>query len=189
MDFFGQVDKTITGKVKSQMPAWYFDTHIEELEESIASAKRRLNRGEVPHDNVPYVRAEIDQNEKKLADIQRSKPSISDGERDKLHKYYKELSKTIGDSLFTRSDMNLGLASAHEEANRMTKLNIPISKELQELAIATDVKVEKGKISRNSAAKMFKLIGKLLGEATNIEVLRKDKATVRTNYGRRSAAV
>jgi hypothetical protein len=45
------------------------------------------------------------------------------------------------------------------------------------LAVDIEVKVVGEKTSRNGASKLFKLIGKLLGEPTNIEWLRKDKVT------------
>ena len=46
-----------------------------------------------------------------------------------------------------------------------------------EAAEAMGVKVADGKVSRDGATKMWKVAGKLLGEATNGEALRRDKIT------------
>ena len=172
--FFTGVDAT-----GSQYPAFYYDVHIEELKETISSAERRLNTGQVPYEQAYKLKAETERNSKQLEKILATVPKLSEGEKDRLCKAYKSLSKDIGQYLFSRSDMHLGLASPHEEARRMTEPCIEIT-DLGNLAKACNVKVSKGKMTRNGAAKIFKICGKLIGEPTNIEVLRKDKATKRT---------
>lgn len=79
--------------------------------------------------------------------------------------------------MFTRSDMMFGVASAHEEARRMVEPVIALTKEQLEMAEDIEIKIVGEKTSRNGASKMFKLIGKLINEPTNIEWLRKDKVT------------
>jgi len=103
-------------------------------------------------------------------------PKLSDGEKDRLARIYKEeLSPQISASLFTRTDMMKGMANPHEEAKRMVQPCIKLSGEAVQFADLCKVEVKNGNmVSRNNAAKMFKLIGKLLGMPTNIEVLRKD---------------
>ena len=182
MEFFGEIDKNARGMIQSEYPAWYFDSQIVMLKEEIGSSERALEMGRIPPENVPYARAELQMMKEKLYRIKDSRPKLSDGERDRLNRRYKELSAKIGESLFDRSSMMFGIASPNQEAKRMTESCISLDEPLQELAIACNVKVDDGKVSRNGAAKVFKIIGKLLGESTNLEVLRKDKATVRTNY-------
>lgn len=174
MDFFKGVDAN-----GSQYPAFYYDVHISELKETIDSEERRLNAGQVPYDLAYKLKASIEKNKKLLEEIERSRPSLSDGERDRINKAYKQLGKEIGQYLFSRSEMMIGLASPHEEARRMTEPCISADG-FDELIKACNVQVTDGKVTRNGAAKMFKICGKLIGEPTNIEVLRKDKRTVRT---------
>lgn len=175
--FYGDVDKNRKGHNVSEYPAWYYETHMEDLQDSISSREGRLKRGEVPIDSVPYEKQELSKEKARLEEIERSKPKLSIGERQKLVKYYRLLSDEIQRALFTRSDMIRGVASAHEEARRMVKPCIPLDKEIQGLAESCHVPVTKGKVSRNGAAKIFKLIGKLIDEPTNIEYLRQDEVT------------
>jgi len=181
IQFYGDVDKDKgrdnRGNNASEYPAWYLETHMEELKESIASRERRLKRGEVFVDSVPYERQELAKEKQRLEEIERTKPKLSIGERQKLVKFYRELGDEIQRSMFTYSDMMKGVASPHEEAKRMTEHLIPIDKELIAIAGQAEVRHTKGKVSRNGAAKLFKLIGKLIGEPTNIEVLRRDEAS------------
>lgn len=187
MDFFGNVDRDPQGRIKSEYPAWFFKAHIDQLQESIDSGKRRLARGEVPLDGVMYAKARIEQEEVKLREITSSAPTLGQGEEDKLKKFYNELSLRIQESLFTRSEMMLGLADPHEEARRMSEPCIKLSKELKELASISNVKVTGELVTRNGATKMFQLVGRILGEPINVEFLRKDKATSRTGAYRKAS--
>lgn len=177
VQFFGEVDRNEKGQISSQFPAWYFEAHVDELKESIARKERSLQRGDIPPDAIPTTKAELAQETVRLDEIMKSKPNVSDTERNLIWKHYKALGKKISDTMFTRSDMMFGTASAHEEAKRMTQPIIELDKDQLALADAIGVKAEDSKVSRNNAAKIFKMLGKLLGEPTNIEVLRKDKAT------------
>lgn len=174
MDFFSGIDAK-----GSQYPAFYFDTHIADLKETIHSKENSIRTGRVDADKVWTIKAEIERDQKTLEEIERTKPHLSDPEKNLLYKAYKEIGKRISQTLFSRSEMMMGLASPHEEAKRMTEKLIDI-KEFVDLAKACKVELEKGKASRNGAAKIFKIVGKIIGEPTNIEVLRKDKATART---------
>jgi len=182
MEFFGEIDRNARGMIQSEYPAWYLDAQIQNLKEEISSNENALNMGRVPLDNIPYAKSELEMLKQKLHSIEDSKPKLSDGERDRLWQRYREIAAKIEESLFVRSDMMFGIASPNQEAKRMVEPCIEIDGPLQELAIACNVKITDGKVSRNGAAKVFKIIGKLLGEPTNLEVLRKDQATVRTKY-------
>lgn len=176
MNLFGKIDKNRNGVVSSEYPAWYYDVHVAELHETVSRNKRKLERGEVQPELVPVVRAEIERDDKKLDEIKNYKPTLSVAERDKLNKLYKEeLCPLISGSLFTHTQMHKGLAPAHEEAKRMVQPVLEIKSEhLVEMLVAVGGKIVGKKASRNDVAKVFKLVGKLLGEATNIEVLRQD---------------
>lgn len=175
MKLFGPSDCDKFGKIKSEYPVWYHEVHIDELRESIAASKRALNRGEVPQAALASHKADLVRNENRLREIDKNKPKLSTGERDKLYKLWKEeLCPSIKNSMFTRSDMMKGLADGHEEARRMVKPVIPVSGELVKFLGFCNCKVVKGMASRNMLAKAFKLTGRLLGESTNIEILRED---------------
>ena len=175
--FFGDVDKNQKGDVGSFMPAWYSANHLDTMKETFERKERSIKRGEVPMDAIPEAKAEIVRDKEKYEAILKSKPTVDDTERNLLWKHYKALSKKIQASMFTRSEMMLGTASAHEEADRMSLPVIELGKEELALAKSANIKITDEKVTRNGASKIFKLIGKLLGEPTNIETLRKDRVT------------
>ena len=81
----------------------------------------------------------------------------------------------IRDSMFSRKDMEKGLADAHEEARRMSQPCIELKDDLITFAKNCDVVVNNtGKVSRKGAEKMWKIASRLLGELSNTESLRKD---------------
>ena len=184
IQFFSRIDKNKIGKRASETPAWAMRTHIDALRESIEAKERMLERGDCPLDAVPQTRAEIRKEQQRLDEILESRPKASPDIEDKLWKVYKSLGKDIQDTLFTRSDMKLGLASPHEEARRMKEPIIKVNREIADLCKENEVPVHvKGNdayLTRDNATKVRQWIGKYLGEETNIEALRKDKVTQRT---------
>lgn len=184
IQFFSKVDRNKAGKRASETPSWAMQSHIDNLRESIDSKKRMLERGNCPLDAVPQTQAEIRKEEARLNEILDSRPKTSPDIEDKLYKVYKSLGKDIQDTLFTRSDMKLGLASPHEEARRMTEPIIKVTKDIVELCkeneVPVNVKGGEAFLTRNNATKVRQWIGKFLGEETNVEALRRDKVTHRT---------
>ena len=180
MELFGEVDRDVRGRIASEYPAWYFETHIENLKEERASLIRRIERGEIPPDGRPYAESEARNMKERIEHIESSRPELSGDERDKLHKLHRQFSNKISDSMFTRSEMMMGTASAHEEAKRMVQKLIGLSPEQQAFAKTCNVNPEGGKISRNDATRVWKILGRLIGEGTNVEGLRKDRATTLT---------
>lgn len=184
--FFGSPDrkgKTMEGRIGSEYPAWMKKQQIEEMEESIARKERELKQKLIPYDEVPYAEAELEREKERLYKINQSKPKLSAVDKDRIAKEYKRLSREVGGSMFTRSEMKIGTVSAHEEARRMVEPIIECQDE--SLARSCNVIPINGKISRNQATKIWKICGHALGEggpgeATNVETLRKDKRTART---------
>lgn len=172
--FFGDVDKNKRGTISSQYPAYTMLVHVDELKESIASKQRQLDRGVIPPADVPEAFEVLAREKARLEKIEASRPELSDGQKDRIAKEYKRLAKEISNSLFTRSEMQMGTASAHEEARRMVN---PIIKVDPEIAEACNIQTTNGMVSRNDASRIFKIIGHTIGEATNVETLRKDKRT------------
>lgn len=178
MEIFGSVDKNRDGVVTSMYPAWYFTRQADDLREEIARLEHSLNAGLILDQNVPQERANLAKHKKQLERIEASRPGVSVGERDRLYKVYKELGAAIESSMFTRDDMLYGTADAHEEASRMADPCIELKGDALEMVVQCGGRVDKkSKVSRNAAAKAFKIIGKLIDEPSNIEVLRRNRLT------------
>jgi hypothetical protein len=176
--FFSKIDmKTTDGKTRvvSEYPAWYFDHIKEELQENIRQNKFILenDRG-ITREKRIEVSQQLERMESKFSEIEGGVPEMNAVDKDKVAKARVDLTKQIKDSLFSRSQMQKGLADAHKEAKRMTEPCIKLSPEAEEVASWCGVKASGGKLNRNDATRVWKIVGKYLGEETNIEAYRKD---------------
>lgn len=175
---FGKIDRTREGAVASEYPAWYQVQQMDAFKEHIDQLERGIKSGRFSNDEIHNVKAEKAKLEKRLDDMMKSKPRPSDSERNMLYKHYHNFGKKIQASMFTRSDMKNGLASPREEARRMKKPCIVLDPDECGIAKVCDVVADKKRmVSRDGASKVFKLLGKILDEPANIEVLRLDKKT------------
>ena len=175
VQFFGAADRKgrhADGNITSEMPAWYFVPQTDELQEEIEHKTRSIKMGLIPPSEMPYAQEELRKQEAMLERI-KSKPELKGKDKDDAAKFYAHLSEQIGDSMFSRSEMKKGLVDAHEEVRRMTEPIINVRGQTKLLA-NMGINAKGGKISRNQAAKAFKIVGRVLGEATNTEYLRKD---------------
>ena len=161
-------------KIGSEYPAWYHDAMIDELREGIRMDELALERGTVPQERRHDYRERIKKNEEKLEKIMESCAEMDDKQKDFVSKMRNEIGKEISRLMFSRSQMQKGLASAEQEARRMITPSIPVNGSLHDLAKACNVNVVDGKVSRNGAEKMWKICSKRLGEISNTELLRKD---------------
>lgn len=168
--FFSAVDrkgKRDDGKVMSSHPAWYHEPQIEELKEMVDSNEGRLERGEVPSEEIGYVKAETEKIRIRYNTIIASKPNI---DPDKIKKLVTAAGEKIRESNPNRTEMMKGIASPQEEAKRMSTPCIKVPVELAELCeIALD---KNGEVSRTQAVRMWQIGRKYLGENTNPEKLR-----------------
>jgi len=176
VQFFGSVDRKDRkpdGRIVSEYPAFYFTTHIDDLEERLASNKRAIASGLINPQAIPELRAEIEKDSVRLAEINKSHIKLTGKDKDEAANLYKELGDKIQDSMFSRSEMMKGLANPHDELNRRITPTIPVGKH-GEVFKNMGITPVKGKVSRTQAARVFKILGKVLGENTNIEHLRRD---------------
>lgn len=176
IQFFGDVDRQ--GKkdgeaITSEYPAFYFPIQLDELRETVEKTERNLKLGLVPASEREYAEADLRRSKERLKKIQNSMPKFNAKEKDALAKVRSDLGDQIGDSMFTRTEMRKGLANAHEEARRMSEPIIKVGG-AGKLFENMGIKPVRGKVSRNQASKMWKVIGKILEEPTNTEYLRKD---------------
>ena len=171
--FFGEVDRhPYTKVVTSEFPAWYFTTHMEELQEAVNRKRAALKAGMVDRADVVRVERELAADEHKMEQIALSVPKVSDTRKSDLGTEYKRLSKVISEALPSCEAAKRGLVDAHEEARRMLGACIKMDPALAE---ACNVKAASGAVSRDGAVKVWKILGKFLGEATNVESLRRIK--------------
>lgn len=175
---FGNIDRTRDGAVASEYPAWAQVQQMDAFKEHIDQLERGIKSGRFSNDEIHNVKAEKAKLEGRLDSMMKSKPRPSDSEKNMLYKHYRAFGAKIQASMFTRTDMMNGLASPREEAKRMKKPCITL--EPDELGIAKSCNVQadkKNMVSRDAATKVFKLLGKILDEPANVEVLRLDKKT------------
>lgn len=169
--FFGEVDRHPKGGFTSEYPAWYFDRQQEELKEEISRDERSIEMGLVSPPNVPEVRTRIKMAKERLHEIESSKPKFTAKQKDELAGAYSEMSNQLREMLPSRSDMMKGVADAHDELRRNTEPCIKISD--PRLAAACGIPVTRGgMVTRDGLAKVWKITGKALGEASNVERLR-----------------
>lgn len=174
--FFGEIDcNEIDGSIKSHMPAWYHETHIEELRESTSRKERMIERGLVQPDQVPILRNEIAGEKARLKAIEESRPNLEGKHKDMAYKAYKNLEAQIRDSMPTRKETKQGLVNPQEELKRLKDArHISLS---PEIAKACGVKAYRGQLTGDQANKCYQILGKALGENTNVERLRRDGNT------------
>ena len=176
MKIFGEVDKTREGKPKSEYPSWYFTQQKDELEESISQKERAIENDLVPHgEELNRMKNKLLHEKKRSDEIKASEPKLTDAEATLVKNMRKDLGTMIRDGMFTRSQMEKGLADAHEEARRMSEPCLELKGDQIVFAKDCDVTVShNGKVSRSGAEKMWKIASRLLGEPSNTETLRKD---------------
>jgi hypothetical protein len=176
MKIFGDVDRTKEGKIKSEYPAWYLNTHKEELEESVKHRRYMLENDLVDSSEKNIQKKRLEQESKRLAEIEASAPKLSGAELDEVSRVHKEMGGQIKEAMYTRSDMERGTADAHEEARRISTPVIEVKNKAQaEFLESCGIKLDgRTKVTRREAEKAWKISGKLVGEASNTETLRKE---------------
>ena len=171
---FGSVDLNEKGQVKSTYPSWYFDHLKDELKNDIDRTETQLKFDRIPRTEISITQDRLAQKKAKLRELESSTLELKGKLKDRVSTVYNELGEKIGAAMFSRSDMKKGLADAHEEMKRMTEPCIEVRGDAANLAKACNVKVVKGKVTRDGAAKVWKIAGKALETHTNTEHLRKD---------------
>jgi hypothetical protein len=174
--YFGEVDiNKKTGLPSSDYPAWCHDPQIEELKDEIRASEKAIDLELYKGKDLMRMREQLSIKKTRLEQILDSKPKVSDTDKDRIARSRRELGERIGESMFTASDMMRGTADAHVEAERMVRPCVAIKSEYEAgLAKSCGMNIENGKISRNDAARIWKIQGKLLGESIlDAEQLRK----------------
>ena len=175
--FFSETDMTTQAGIKrvaSEYPAWYYTTMLDDLREDVRREEFALESDVVPAERRPQIRDKVKRLKQKLEEIEKSVPKMTEVEEGKLLKVRKDLGKEISALMFTRSQMQKGLADSHTEARRMVEQSIAITPEVAEVAKSCNVSPRNGKISRTEAEKIWKITGRYFNEISNSESLRRD---------------
>ena len=139
------------------LPGYYFENQIEDLRDQIQVLKKRIKDGLVPPTNMFAAKEELKKMQRRLRDIEGSKPILKGKTKDQVYREYKYLEEKIKEGLLTHEDMQKGISGPHEELKRAT---------------TPYIEWQGRKISRNEAARLYKIRGYVLGENTNIERIR-----------------
>lgn len=153
--YFQPIDKG------SSMPTWYNPAFVMEENTWLTRAKRELDQNLVPQDEILQLKAQIRMREKKVKDILASQMKTEEmikKNKDAAYNRYKELGDTIADSMFTRDEM-FYVDGKHGMRARKISPRDEADREHY----------------RKHLVKEWKIIGKALGEDTNIEGLRKGR--------------
>ena len=175
IEFFSEVDLSPTGKLSSEYPAWYNQQIVEDLENQVRVEEHYLQSGSIPKDAEPEARENLKKKKARLDQILKSKPKLSDADKDKLAKVREELGERISEAMFTRGETQRGLADPHEEARRMTHRSLSLSPTQAGIAKQCGIPIGSDrKVSRTQMEKVWKITSKALGERANTEALRRD---------------
>jgi len=173
LKFFGEADLNRDGKIKSDYPSWYHRQQMEDLDEGIRQKERALEEDLIPDSEKPLMRSRLKQERTLSAKVNDSMAEIK-GFEEIISKGSDELGKDIKEAMFSRSQMDKGVADPHEEARRISEPVIKVkSKEVAELCEAAGIKIREGRITRGEAEKIWKISRRSLGEISNVESLRK----------------
>jgi len=180
--FFGEADrqgKKKTGAIRSEYPTWYHPVRVDMLQEEVNRAEHQLASGAIDKlPNTAEFRNELERKKVLLAQIQEDKPILNGKDKDRVANIYQSLSGQIRDLMPTYTDMNKGLANAHDENRKEQKPCVDISG-FKDVVRECGVPLEKGanKITRKQATRVWKIAGAALGEVSNVEYLRRDEKT------------
>lgn len=186
--FFGAMDrrdKRPDGKPSASFPAWYFENHIERLRRRISNMKAILNNPNALPDAKQFARNEVISAKAMIAEILKGKPNFKEmgaKSKDYLWNFYKWSGAVISEDMPTVSQMKGGamgkwVFDANEHLKRENAKRINITK-YADIARACDRQIVKDCVNIKDLQVMWKIVGRLLDEATNVEVLRRDEVGV-----------
>ena len=167
--FFGEVDRNPrTGAISSEYPSWFWPRQLESLKDELRRTDQALDTGVGSKMELKAKQRELKQ---RVDAIESANKGLNDAQKDKVRLHLAELEPEIARLMPTASKMRLGTADPHKEVEYD---EVPCIKVDAGLARDLGVRVEKGKVTRAGAQKMWKIMRRRLGEESNVEALRKD---------------
>uniref|UniRef100_A0A6M3LP90 Uncharacterized protein n=1 Tax=viral metagenome TaxID=1070528 RepID=A0A6M3LP90_9ZZZZ len=155
--YFKPVDKG------SSMPSWYYRSQVEEELEWVKRAERQLKDDLIPQENKLTVKTELKAKKQRLKEISDARNEVEDKilakgvNKDKAWARHKELGELIAESMFTRDEM------FHRDPHGKKHRVIDPREEADRTPF------------RNKLIKEYKILGRILGENSNPERLRKGR--------------
>jgi hypothetical protein len=186
IQFFGKMDRmNREERISSEYPAWYHNRRMEMLKEEVETERFRLNNGKNAG-TIPYETYNREMNllalkEQRLKDIEASRPKLTGKDRDELKKVWDHVGGELRRVKPSKTEMMKGIANAHDQHKRNTEpcIQLEMNEGTPELCRNLGVPMSRdGKVTEKGADKMYKIIGRLLGENSDSESLRK-----RDDYG------
>ena len=168
--FFGEVDLKADNKPASQYPSWFFDAYVDDLKEEVAKKERRLAMGLISPSKIMLIKNEVEREKKRIQEIEASRPKLRGKAKDEVADAYRRIGQQLLETMPTRKEEKDGLVSPHGELKRW---NTPYVKVDPKIAKACGIKT-KGKVTGKQAGKIYQILGKALGENTNLERIRRD---------------
>jgi hypothetical protein len=175
--FFGEADLNRRGEVSSQVPAYMLTQLVEDLKQQVVTHEKELEDTSMQPEVRGKLMSKLREEKERLHMIEDSKPKLN---KDIIagvvgkDRNGGSLGEKIAESMFTYTDMQKGLADAHEEARRMSEPIIPLRDKEMDIAKGCNVRIGKdGMVSRDDAIRVWKIGRKYLGENSNAEILRR----------------
>lgn len=175
---FGETDRDVKGQIKADYPAFFFDPQVEELRETIKEREDAADDPAIPRKERNFAKLRLGQERERLNKIENARPDIGDEERDFIAMVVKKIGKIYADSgvLPTYTQLDKRLFDARKIAMLTDQPEIEASGDPDVVSWlrSCNRKInEKGKTSGTDLAIAWKTGQKILGECTNIEMLRR----------------
>jgi hypothetical protein len=171
--WFGEVDYNDKGKLAADYPAYYFMNNVHELEEEIRTFEEDINDGVYTGPKVREAKEKLRTMKERHESIVNSKPNLSGVQKDKVSKSLDELCDSIKASHFTYDERWKQECDPHEELRRQKNPCIDIRDSVVgSFAKEKGINVKNGKISRDDAMVMAKIMANVLDKQLNINYKR-----------------
>ena len=165
IQWFTEEDYNPKGKVANDFPAYYFRKELKELIEDANSHETNINRGVFTGKRLEDAKDRLKAMKLKIDKIVNGRPKLSGNQKDKFARSFKDLHERIKDTRFKYDEMWKQTVDAQDEADRMEGHCVKIPDEI----VASYVRqkgypVKNGKITRNAAHIICKVMGHILEE-------------------------
>lgn len=122
-------DRKPDGTIRSMIPAWASRAAFDNLKEEVQDLKTGMEMGLITPSEQVVTAERIKMGEKRIREINDSRPKLSPEQRDFLAKERERAGKQITNTMFTRSDMEMGFARPDKELEKWIKPTIEIDPE------------------------------------------------------------
>lgn len=163
-------------RIVNTYPLYYSNTQRDDIAEERRMIEKAIEGGLYDPVEMPEVKKRLKTLRDKEEMFAHIEPRHLEAKKDSISKLNRRIETILRDSMFSRREMEKGLADPHEEARRMSEPVISLPREIQGLAVANGIAVSSsGKINRNDLVRVWQMGQKVLGEYTDVEYIRKER--------------